>query len=752
MTLARGLLVVLAACSLPAVAAAQVPHARPWAAYVVVPQTRPAVVAKGGVKTTEVEAGVVIAEQVATTTLDITLTNETNSRQLAELLVPVPEGAVVRSFTFQGAASEPTAELLKKADAKSAFDSIVSKLRDPALLEFAGYNLIRTSVFPVEPKGGQKVRLTYEHLLTADGDRVDYVLPRSESVLYDTPWKVSVKIKAKRPISTVYSPSHKIETTRSGEAAVAVRLAAGAEREPGAFRLSYLHESGPVTASLLAFPDAKSDGGYFLLLAGLAPPSAEGKSSIKRELTLVLDRSGSMNGEKIAQAKEAALQVLSGLNDGESFNVIVYNDAVDSFSPQPVIKSEYTMSAAREFIKAINALGGTNIHDALLESLRPKPAEGSLPIVLFLTDGLATVGQTSEEAIRNVATKANTHQRRIFTFGVGVDVNTPLLDKIAVETRAFSTFVLPKEDVEVKVGRVFKGLNGPVLASPELRITRPDGEPALGRVRDLLPSKLPDLFRGDQLVLLGRYTGTEPLNFVLKGNHLGEPRQFKFGFTLDGATTKNAFVPRLWASRKIAVLTDQIRDLGATTGAYQTADSNPRLKELTDEIVRLSTEFGILTEYTAFLAREGTDLTKKDDVLAEAKRNFEYRAVHTRSGTASVNQELNNDFQRNQMCLNPSNAYWNAKLERVSITTVQQVNDQAFYRRGTNWVDSKLVKNYSAIKPSKVVEFGSEEFTKLMWRLVKEGRQSCLAQDGDILLEVDGEPVLIKGPQDVAAK
>jgi Ca-activated chloride channel family protein len=388
----------------------------------------------------------------------------------------------------------------------------------------------------------------------------------------------------------------------------------------------------------------------------------------------------------------------------------------------------------------------------LLEALRPKPTAGTLPIVLFLTDGLATVGQTTEEAIRNVATKANPHQRRIFTFGVGVDVNTPLLDKIAVATRAFSTFVLPKEDVEVKVGRVFKGLSGPVLAAPELRAVRPDGEPVAGRVRDLLPSKLPDLFRGDQLVVLGRYAGTEPLNFVLQGNHLGEPRQFKFGFSLEGATVKNAFVPRLWASRKIAVLTDQIRDLGATAAAQQKADSDPRLKELTDEIVRLSTEFGILTEYTAFLAKEGTDLSKKDDVLAEAKRNYQHRAIGTRSGTASVNQELNNSYQRDQICLNPSNSYWNASMERVSISTVQQVNDQAFYRRGKNWVDSRLVKGYASVKPAKVVEFGSEEFDKLMWRLVKEGKQSCISLDGDILLELDGEAVLIKGPAEVAAK
>src|SRR5687768_5105691 len=153
------------------------------AAHLIVPQSRSYSLSgqRQQVQITEVAAEVRILEQVATTTMDVGLTNPTRQIQEAEMLIPVPDGAVVRSFTFAGSAKESTAKLLPKAEAQSVYRSIVSKLRDPALLEFAGYSLIRSNVFPIPAGGTQKVRIVYEHVLKADGNRVDYVLPRSES-------------------------------------------------------------------------------------------------------------------------------------------------------------------------------------------------------------------------------------------------------------------------------------------------------------------------------------------------------------------------------------------------------------------------------------------------------------------------------------------------------------------------------------------------------------------------------------------
>lgn len=721
---------------------------RPPASNVIVPQCRARAFAperRGAIEITEIGALIDILEGTATTTIEIRLHNTSGRRQEAELIVPVPDGAVVRGFAYDGPGGEITAEVLSKDEARRIYQRLVAKIRDPALVEFIGYNLIRSSVFPIEARGKQKIRLTYEHLLDVDGNRADYILPRTESLEYAVPWKITANIKTKRPISTVYSPSHKLEEKRISDKEFIVKIATDAMKEPGPFRLSYLLVDNGVTASMFAYPDGKVGGGYFLLLAGLPakPLKAEDVPAIKRELTLVIDRSGSMRNEKIEQVKEATLQIIAALKEGEAFNVVIYNDTIEWFSKEPVLKTGRSQDAARKYIEGITAMGGTNIHDALLEALKQKPMEAMLPIVLFLTDGLPTAGQTSEVAIRNVVIKSNPYNRRVFTFGVGVNVNAPLLEKIAADSRATAEFVLPNEDVEVKIGKVFKQLTGPILADVEVEVVEVAGKPAIGRTRDIIPDKLPDLFDGDQLVLLGQYVGKKPVTFKVSGNYLGTKRTFKFTFQFDKANVRNGFVPRLWASRKIAQLIDIVRQMGADSAVSK---DDPKVKELVDEIVRLSTEFGILTEYTAFLAREGTDLADRDAVREENARVLEHRAMRSRTGMDAVNQSLNMIGQKRQERLNMRNTFFDGDMNRVSISTVQQINDRAYYRRGNRWVDSRLVNNEAEVKPTKVIEFGSEEFIELAEKMARDNRQGAVALVGDVLLQIDGELVLVKGP------
>jgi len=695
------------------------------------------------IEITEVEVKIDILEQTATTTIEIRLENKTNRRQEAELVLPVPDGAVVRGFAYDGPGGMITAKVLPKEEAKKIYERLVAKIRDPALAEFIGYNLIQSSVFPVEPRGKQKVRLTYEHLLETDLNRVDYVLPRTESLEYSVPWKITADIKSKSPISAVYSASHKVYMHRVSETEVSVKIEAEAEKQPGPFRLSYLMEKNGVTASMFAYPDKKVSGGYFLLFAGLPADISKQDNTIRREVTIVIDRSGSMRGEKIEQVKEAALQIISGLKEDEAFNVIIYSNTVESFSKNAVKKSRETEQAVQKYIEGITATGGTNIYDALKTALEQEPMEGYLPIVLFLTDGLPTVSNTSEIGIRKLATKTNPYKRRVFTFGVGFDVNAPLLEKIAEESRAKAEFVQPKEDVEVKVGRVFARLSGPVLAEPELEVLNKDGGEAVGRVRDILPAKLPDMFEGDKLILLGEYVGDEPIQFRIKGNYLGKERTFKFTFEFDKADVKNGFVARLWASRKIAELIDVIRQTGAEPGV---STDDPKIKELVDEIVRLSTEFGILTEYTAFLAKEGTELSDRELVLREAGSELGRRAMRVRAGKGAVSQSYNIAAQKQAVTMSYGNEYLDEDMQRVRITNVQQINDRAFYNRNNQWIDSGIVDKEKDIKPDKTIEFGSEEFFELAERLAKENRQGSIALRGDIVLSVDDEIVLVKMP------
>jgi hypothetical protein len=289
-------------------------------------------------------------------------------------------------------------------------------------------------------------------------------------------------------------------------------------------------------------------------------------------------------------------------------------------------------------------------------------------------------------------------------------------------------------------------------------------------VRELLPAELNDVFEGDQIVLLGQYQDNDPLHFRLSGNYLGAPRTFDLKFDLDKATTRNAFVPRLWASRKIARLIEVISEAGADNatvaragsrsgarlspvmaggpfgGSGSSASIDPKLKELVDEIVRLSTEYGVLTEYTAFLATDGTDFSQRDKLNEQARISLVNNAQNTRSGMGGVTQGMNMSTQRTQSSANRSNFFVTQNMQRVEITNVQQITDRTFFRRNNRWVDSTVLDREKTLTPDQTVEFGTAEFYKLVDRLVKEGRQGILALSGEMLLSIDGKTVLIKAP------
>lgn len=699
------------------------------------------------VEVSGVTATIDISRQIATTVLEITLRNPASFAQEAQVLLPVPEGVVVRSLSYDGVGTDVGASVLRKDEARRIYEDIVRSMKDPALVEFVGTSLVKTSAFPIPAGASQKVQLTLEQVLTSDAGRIDYTLLRSESLALASNWNISGTIRSDLPISTLYSPTHDISHERSsqGEIRFRVQNTAGNAADKGSVRVSYLvqpQQTSEPSFTVFTCPGDTPDTGYFMVLGGLPATRTDDQVTKPREITMVIDRSGSMRNEKIAQAKDAARQILAGLQPGEFFNIIDYSDSVSSFAPQPIAVDQTALDRAAKYITSIEANGGTNIHQALLEATQPAAAASHLPIILFLTDGLPTVGERDEVKIRDAVKASNDEGRRIFPFGVGFDVNVPLLTKLADSSRGAPTFVLPNENVETKVSQVYRRLKGPVLASPVLTAADPASD---GRVAELMPRIMGDVFDGDQIIVMGTYRATSKVTLALSGEFFGKQLTSQISFDPRQASYTNSFVPRLWAERKVTSLIDEIRQAGAE--GLNTSD--PRVKELVDEIVRLSTKYGILTEYTSFLATEKEKFRDADrdgvidEAAARATTNLKDNAVQQRWGAAAVRQQM--DLQAKQSGLQAaSNAYYmNEKLEREEVTNVLYFGDRAFFLRDNRWIDSRLLADEDA-KPDQEIVFGSAEYFELAATLAAKGRQNALTFDKDAVILVDQKRVLIR--------
>jgi Ca-activated chloride channel family protein len=293
-----------------------------------------------------------------------------------------------------------------------------------------------------------------------------------------------------------------------------------------------------------------------------------------------------MAGAKLEQAKKALAFCVENLNDGDHFEILRFATEVEPLFNNLTDASTDNRSRAQKFIGDLKPIGGTAINDALKRAVELRPDRGSRPfVVVFLTDGRPTVGDTDENHIVQNATKSKTGLTRIFCFGIGTDVNTHLLDRITEETKAFSQYVLPEEDIEVKVSSFFTKIKEPVLANPKLTF------PGDVRVTKLYPSPVPDVFKGEQLILAGRYSGSGSGALHVEGNVAGETRKFAYDLKFPSEESDNEFIPRLWATRRVGYLLDEIRLHGES-------------RELKDEVTELARKYGIVTPYTAYLIIE----------------------------------------------------------------------------------------------------------------------------------------------------
>jgi len=638
-----------------------------------------------------------ILNQVAKTSVDQVFINNHDRAIEGRYIFPVPEGASISEFAMWVGDQKVEAEILDSAKARGIYEEIVRRLRDPALLEYVGRNLFQARVFPIPARGEKRIRLAYTQVLRAERDLVKYLYPLNTEKFSRDPLQdvsVSVAIDSPSPLLNVYSPSHRVSVRREGERKAQAGYEDRNVRPDKDFVLYYSFARDDVGLSFVNWEG--EDGRFFMLLA--APRyAAEKERVIDKNLVLVLDSSGSMSGTKIRQAKDAARFVINHLEEGDRFSLVDFDDGVTLFGEKLVPATAANREKALKFIDEIQDSGGTNINDALLRAMGLLEPGGRPNYILFLTDGLPTVGTTDVAEILKNAAAGNTAKGRLFVFGVGDDVNTELLDKLAVDHRGVPVYVSETEDLEVAISSYYEKIASPLLADLNLAYRGIE-------VNQTYPRALPDLFKGSQLVVVGRYTGDGPVTITLSGKVGTTGKTFTAaGLKLVRDDAYN-FLPRLWATRRIGYLLEEIRLRG---------ESN----EIVDEVKKLALKYGIVTPYTSYL------VTERERVHLEAAAPAAQEAMFARgvTGAGAVKaSKVAAAFKDKE------------RADEVVSELIRYKENKTFYLKDGVWVDSV----YQEGSPVREVKFNSDEYFILL--AAKPALAKFLSVGTKLIVVLDG--------------
>jgi Ca-activated chloride channel family protein len=536
-----------------------------------------------------------IVEQATVTQVTQVFRNHTDRPLEATYIFPVPKGASVNKFTMWVDGKEVGGEMVEADQARQIYTDIVRRTQDPGLLEYMGNDLLRLRVFPVPARGDQKLMVRFSAIAGRESELIEYTYPLKtdgKAVTTLENFTFHAMLKSQHKIHNVYSPTHAVVVKPVGDHEISVSF----EKERAALdkdlQLFYALGDKDVGLTTVTYRPIAGEDGCFMLLVS---PRAELSKSheVPRDMVFVLDTSGSMQGVKMEQARKALKFCLASLGPKDRFEVMNFATTVNNYSGHLQTADKEHVADARRWVEALEATGGTAIDAALASALDLRPHGGDRPFtIVFFTDGQPTIGETNPETILKHVKDRHTANTRIFTFGVGDDVNAAMLDKLADETRAVSTYVRPEEDIEVKVSGLYAKISHPVLTDLKLTVggksNKLTGESSV-TLKEMHPNQLPDLFHGGQLVVLGRYKGHGHVALTLTGRAGSEEKEFVYEAAFpEKSGNDKAFVEDLWARRKVGYLIDEIR-------------RNGQQKELMDELVRLSKKHGIATPFTSML-------------------------------------------------------------------------------------------------------------------------------------------------------
>jgi len=672
------------------------------------------------------EVNVNIDNQVAQVEVEQLFYNGSRRQIEGTYYFPLPKGASISDFKMYADGKVLSGELLEKDKARKIYEDIVRRNIDPALLEYVDHNLFSAKIFPIPPNKERKIVLKYSSLLGQDGGLVKFYYPLhgkigvgrfAPPIIRDGNWggklpkekkveqTINIDIQSKIAIKNIYSPSHDVDISRKGDNRAKVSFEGKRKQTEEKFVLYYSFSESDLGMSLLSYHPMKKDYGFFMLLVS---PKVDLKKQeiIEKDIIFILDTSGSMKGEKISQVKDALKYCINSLHENDRFNLIAFSTESRLFKENLVAASEYRKDAI-SYIKNIEAKGGTNINEALIDALKMKHKKTRPLSIVFLTDGLPTVGERDVGNIIKNVSQQNKDKIKIFTFGVGYDVNTYLLDKIADENQAVSDYIEPEENIEEKISSFYDKVRYPVLT--DLKIDFGDV-----KLMDVFPKRLPDLFKGSQLTILGRYQKDKKAKMTLRGNVSGEQKKFNYDAEF-AASENNDFLSHLWATRKIGYLMDEIRLHGEND-------------ELKDEIISLSKKYGVMSPYTSFLVQEEENQMADHFRPAlpmssgEKGRGISTEAMDALSGVnfsaapkgmAGVNQVKMSQKVRSMK-----------EAEALSDNSlIKRAGNRSFYWKEEFWVDTEFNEEKTID-----IKFGSQAYTEMILTYPEIAKMATLGE------------------------
>lgn len=579
-----------------------------------------------------------IRDDVAQVSVSQTFKNVGKSTIEAAFVFPLPYDGAVDSMTLLVDGKEFAAKLLDAKEARTKYEEIVRKNLDPALLEWVGTGLFQTSVFPIPAGETRTVSISYSQLLRTRDGLTEFLFPLSCAKYSTNPvGKVSfnVAISGDVELKNVYSPTFDLTINRNGKNAATATCVLENKVPANDFRLFFDRNADELSAKIQSYRPNDAEDGYFLLLA--APKIVEEeRAPLPKTILFALDVSGSMSGEKIAQARESLKFVLSRLRDGDRFNVVLFGTDVRSFKDGLLTADAETRAEALAFVDSVRASGSTNIEGGLKTAFGriAKDDSANPKYLLFLSDGEPTVGECNEMKLAEIARKENVSNARFFSFGVGYDVNSRLLDRFVRDGRGQGEYVKPDENIEERVAALYNRVESPIFSDVEFEFSLKNDAAAQYFTNFVYPNGKTDVFAGEQLVVVGRYS--KPGEIVVKAR--GKVGEKDVEFSFDGALTEKSddatfsFVERIWAARRVGEIVDKL-------------DLDGPNEELLNELLELSKKHGILTPYTSFLADDSVALNAADNA-ARASRNVDVLASQTSNASGFGQRSLKQSFKR----------------------------------------------------------------------------------------------------------